>query len=192
MFNRDRRDAAADISGLLGQNLRAARKTRGYSLQALAGRSGVSRAMLGQIETGKSVPTVTVVCRIAAALEIPIHALIASGVATQPVIVRSGSAPPTGGEGLRTIAAPGRDEEPRFFEISLAPARSCDFPAAVQLSASLIVVRGRLQIDLGGPDAIEVADGDATFFDAARPFRVANVGAEPALAYLLLAPGRAF
>ena len=53
-----------------GRNLRRLRTRRGYSLDRLAKVSGVSRAMLGQIETGKSSPTLNVLAKIAAALEV--------------------------------------------------------------------------------------------------------------------------
>lgn len=191
--NRERRDVAADISRLIGQNVRAARKQQGYSLQTLAWRSGVSRAMLGQIETAKSVPTVTVMWRIAAALDVPINALLSNGASEPAVIVRAGYPSSPGPKGVRAIVAPGRDGEPRFFEIGLAAGQSDGLPAhAASLGASLIVVRGRLRIDFQGQDGIELADGDLSFFEALSPFTIANIGSEPALAYLALTPKRTF
>ncbi|MCP3398902.1 helix-turn-helix domain-containing protein [Bradyrhizobium sp. CCGB20] len=45
-----------DLPAILGRNLRRLRTSRGHSLERLAKQSGVSRAMLGQIETGKAFP----------------------------------------------------------------------------------------------------------------------------------------
>ncbi|MEK7879882.1 MAG: helix-turn-helix transcriptional regulator, partial [candidate division NC10 bacterium] len=54
----------------IGAQLRAARRARGLTLERLAERSGVSRAMLSKIERDERNPTVAVACRIAEALEI--------------------------------------------------------------------------------------------------------------------------
>lgn len=62
------RDAAEEITVQTGQNLRRIRTRRGYSLDRLAKIAGVSRAMLGQIETGKSSPTLSILSKIALAL----------------------------------------------------------------------------------------------------------------------------
>jgi transcriptional regulator with XRE-family HTH domain len=72
-----RPDTVDDISALTGMNLRRLRTRRGFSLDRLAKISGVSRAMLGQIETGKSSPTISILAKIAAALEVPCGSLIA-------------------------------------------------------------------------------------------------------------------
>src|SRR5262245_25571263 len=61
----------------VGVALRRVRAARGMSLEALARSSGVSRAMLSQIELGRSTPTIKVLWRIARALDIPFSALIA-------------------------------------------------------------------------------------------------------------------
>src|SRR3954467_14072950 len=47
-----------DIGPIVGRNLRRLRIQRGHSLERLAKLFGVRRAMLGQIELGRSVPTV--------------------------------------------------------------------------------------------------------------------------------------
>src|SRR5262245_3205339 len=67
---------AADLTPILGANLRRLRIRRGLSLERLAKASGVSRAMLGQIELGQSTPTINVVWKIARALAVPFSALI--------------------------------------------------------------------------------------------------------------------
>src|SRR4051812_8949451 len=45
-------DPTADLPSVLGKNLKRQRTRRGYSLERLAALSGVSRAMIGQIESG--------------------------------------------------------------------------------------------------------------------------------------------
>jgi DNA-binding XRE family transcriptional regulator len=50
-------DAASELSAAVGRDLRRIRTRQGLSLERLAKVSGVSRAMLGQMETGKSTPS---------------------------------------------------------------------------------------------------------------------------------------
>lgn len=67
-----------DVSEAVAANLRRIRKAKNYSLERLASLSGVSRAMIGQIETGRSSPTVALLAKIAAALGIDVSALLAT------------------------------------------------------------------------------------------------------------------
>src|SRR6185503_14817644 len=61
---------STDLAPVVGSNLRRLRTRRGLSLERLAQISGVSRAMLGQIELGQSAPTINVLWKIARALEV--------------------------------------------------------------------------------------------------------------------------
>ena len=90
----DRQEAAAGRRAtsrpVVGANLRRLRNQRGLSLERLAQISGVSRAMLGQIELGQSAPTINVLWKIASALEVPFSALISRA---GPVRARPSCAP---------------------------------------------------------------------------------------------------
>ncbi len=63
-------------SQTLRHNLVQLRREKRLSLERLAEYAGVSRSMLGQIETGRSVPTVDTAERIANGLKVPLHDLI--------------------------------------------------------------------------------------------------------------------
>ncbi len=65
-----------NIQKNIGTNLRNIRKSRGYSLDSTAEITGVSKAMLGQIERGESNPTVTTLWKIASGLKIPFSSLM--------------------------------------------------------------------------------------------------------------------
>src|SRR5271163_1808160 len=78
--------SSADIPGgnlgaVVGANLRRLRQQRGLSLDSLAKISGVSRAMLSQIEIGQSVPSINVGFKVARAFGLPFSALLASSAA---------------------------------------------------------------------------------------------------------------
>ena len=79
--------ASTKLSIVVGENLRQLRRKHGLSLEQLATKSGVSRAMLGQIETGKSAPTINLLGRIAEALKVSVPSLIANPGAGGTVIV---------------------------------------------------------------------------------------------------------
>lgn len=60
----------------IGAALRSERKKLGISLDEAAGRTGVSKTMLGQIERGESSPTLATVWKIAAGLHISMSTLL--------------------------------------------------------------------------------------------------------------------
>lgn len=59
------------------QRLKELRSARGFSLDELATRSGVSRAMLSKIERGVASPTIGLLCKITGALGVPLTRLVA-------------------------------------------------------------------------------------------------------------------
>src|SRR6201996_3431587 len=64
------------LEHLVGVNLARLRAERQLSLDALARASGVSRAMLAQIESARSVPSIKVLCKVAAALKVSVAAFL--------------------------------------------------------------------------------------------------------------------
>ena len=56
-------------------NLKRIRKSKNMSLDMLAERTGVSKSMLGQIERGKTNPTVSIAALLVAAADIVLHVL---------------------------------------------------------------------------------------------------------------------
>jgi len=70
--------ADVDVSPAhLGENLRTLRRTRGLSQQRAAALAGVPRATWATLESGSANPTLTVLVRVAAALQVRIEELIA-------------------------------------------------------------------------------------------------------------------
>ena len=70
-------DRSSALLTIISTNLRRMRTRQGHSLERLANLAGVSRAMLSQIETGKSVPTISLLLKVANALGVPIAAGVA-------------------------------------------------------------------------------------------------------------------
>ena len=88
----DRSAGDTNLTPVLGANLRRIRTKRGLSLERLAAESGVSRAMLSQIELGHSTPTINLLWKVATALDVPFSALISARDRTGFAVLRSGDA----------------------------------------------------------------------------------------------------
>src|SRR5262249_19422585 len=85
-------EAPACLTPVGGADLRRLRMKRGLSLERLARASGVSRAMLGQIELGQSTPTINVLWKIARALAVPFSALITNRAAGRTMVMAASRA----------------------------------------------------------------------------------------------------
>lgn len=179
----------------VASNLRRLRQQRGHSLETLARLSGVSRAMLGQIETGKSAPTINLLWKIAKALDVELGELISSPEPSPPVVLR--------GDQLRTSKLSDGRYETRIYaqpvctlsyeasELRIAPRHSEQFaPLAHGLHATLIVSQGTLIVTVGGAISETLESGDAILFDASRTHSISNEGDISATAYLIIAPLR--
>jgi transcriptional regulator with XRE-family HTH domain len=66
----------ADISGALARTVAGLRAERGWSLDALAARSGVSKGVLVAVEQGRSNPNLATLARIGDAFGVPVNRLL--------------------------------------------------------------------------------------------------------------------
>ncbi|OPJ59398.1 helix-turn-helix domain-containing protein [Clostridium oryzae] len=67
-----------DLNLLISANIKKIREEKKLSLDKLSELTGISKSMLGQIESGKSSPTVTTVSKIAYGLKIQVNTLIST------------------------------------------------------------------------------------------------------------------
>lgn len=188
------RDTSADLAPIVGKNLRRLRTQRGLSLERLAQASAVSRAMLGQVELGKSAPTINVLWKIARALHVTFATLIdpgAEGGAT--VLRRQDSKLLTSHDGRFTSRALFPFDEPRrveFYELRLAADAVESAPAHPPGTLeNLVVNAGHLGIDVGGKRH-ELAAGDSIQFQADVEHVYRNLGTSDAVVYLVMTYAR--
>src|SRR5215831_5396715 len=66
-----------DLDSRLGARIKLERERRGWSLTDLAGRSGVSRAMINKVERGEASPTASLLGRLSGAFGLTLSALLA-------------------------------------------------------------------------------------------------------------------
>ncbi|MFA5952920.1 MAG: helix-turn-helix transcriptional regulator [Hyphomicrobium sp.] len=166
-----------DVPAIVGTNLKRLRKAQGHSLERLSELSKVSRAMLGQIETGKSVPTISVLWKIADALGVPVSGLVAVDGAS-PLIVLNREQTPllSSSDGRFTrrplfVAGPARG--PEFYELNIAPGHAEKLePLADGSKQNLVVTTGVLVVTVGEEPPVTLSGGDVIVIDGgyARTF----------------------
>lgn len=181
---------ATDLAPVVGTNLRRLRTRRGLSLERLAQISGVSRAMLGQIELGQSAPTINVLWKIARALEVTFSALISARTQSGALVLRSSESKIlTSKDRSFSSRALFPFDEPRrveFYELRLAASAVEDADAHPPgTSENLVVTAGTVEIDVAG-DTHRLEAGDSILFEADTPHAYRNPGRAEAVMYLVM------
>lgn len=187
---KDARDIEHDLTPVVGANLKRLRVKRGLSLERLARASGVSRAMLGQIELGHSTPTINIVWKIARALTVPFSALISHRSRPRTAVLEAQRAKVlSSADGSFVSRALFPFDEPRnveFYELRLA-ARGIERAEAHPpgTTENLIVAAGVLQLRVD-TDQFMLRAGDAVYFEADVAHEYQNPGSTEALMYLVM------
>lgn len=179
-----------DLAPIVGANLRRLRTRRGLSLERLAQISGVSRAMLGQIELGQSAPTINVLWKIARALEVTFSALISARSQSGALVLRA--------QDSKILTSKDRSfssralfpfDEPRrveFYELRLGAGGVEDADAHPPgTTENLVVASGTVEIDVAG-DTHHLETGDSILFEADTPHAYRNPGKSEAVMYLVM------
>ena len=174
----------------IGRNLRRLRTRHGHSLERLAKLSGVSRGMLGQIEQGKSVPTISLLWKVARALGVPFSALNIDGESSASLILPADKAKLlTSQDGTFTSRALFPHDSARkveFYEIEIAPHAVEHADAhAPGTTENLIVTSGEVEVVVGSKTH-RLARKDAMFFQADAPHSYRNTGDVKAVIYLVM------
>ena len=183
-------DQQQDLAPVVGTNLRRLRLRRGLSLEKLSQRSGVSRAMLGQIELGQSAPTINVLWKIARALDVTFATLIQAREAGGTTVLKKAQAKVLTSQGghfssraLFPFDGPRRAE---FYELRLAAGSKepADAHAPGTLE-NLVVAEGSLDLVVG-KETHHLEAGDAIVFEADVTHTYANAGTKECVMYLVM------
>lgn len=188
---------AGEVSaGRLGARVRQLRKERQLTLEALAERSGVSRAMLSKIERGEKNPTLVVAARIAEGFGITLSRLVGMEERREVVVVPRSRRmvmrdPETGFE--RQLLSPSFGRRGVEFVRNVVPegSTSGEFPPHRKgVEEYIAVERGRLRAVLGGEEYL-LEEGDALYFEADVTHRFDNAGEGACSYYLVIDSGGA-
>jgi transcriptional regulator with XRE-family HTH domain len=169
------------VDKTIGSRLKELRVNAGLSLNELAARSGVSRAMIGRIERAESSATAALLGKLCAALDITLSAVI--GLSDRPPerLSRKADQPvwrdPETGYRRRHASA---QNAASGIEIMVV-----DLPAGARVSYSpwgrraytqqLLLLAGQLTVFVG-EKRFDLAEGDCLDFDVMRPVSFENSG----------------
>ncbi|MFG6178148.1 helix-turn-helix domain-containing protein [Halomonas sp. THAF12] len=176
-----------EISQHIAERLRTLRRAEAWSLERTARETGVSKAMLGQIERGESSPTVATLWKIASGFRVPFSSLFESE-ALAPDDGAAGAArqvaPTGGGDAAGMTAVPLFPFDSGLgFELLVgtlaAGAVSESAPHAPGVVEHLVVIEGELEVRVDGVWH-RLATGEGLRFAADRPHAYRNPGLEPA------------
>ncbi|KOR78287.1 XRE family transcriptional regulator [Bacillus sp. FJAT-21352] len=172
-------------------NVKNVRKSKSYTLEELAKKSGVSKSMLSQIERGDKNPTIHVASQIAEALDVTISSLLGEDPKRSVSIIRSSN---------RLIY---KDENTKFERHLLSPpANDIEFilnkippleetgifpPHKRGVEEYIYVLNGKLKVELGEESEIyTLEEGDSIYFEADIDHRFQNLSEEEECNYFLI------
>jgi transcriptional regulator with XRE-family HTH domain len=179
------------VSGRLGRRVRALRRERGLTLDGLARRSGVSRAMISKLERGEKNPTLVVAAKMAEGLGVSLSQVVGVEERREVVVIRRERRmvmrdPETGFE--RQLLSPSFGGRGIEFIRNVVPigSTSGEFPPHRRgVSEYVVVERGRLRALLG-TDEYFLERGDALYFEADVTHRFDNAGEGECSYYLVI------
>ncbi|MBX5484598.1 MAG: helix-turn-helix transcriptional regulator [Myxococcaceae bacterium] len=167
--------------------LKRIRTDRGWTLEELARRSGVSRAMLSQIEARKTNPTIAVLWKISTAFGMQFSALLGEQPGQDVTVLRRPElqvlSSADGAFVSRPLFPRNAERKAELYELRLKPGKRSDGPPHPPgTRENLVVVKGRLNVWVGGRKW-EVGEGDAIDFAADLPHAYENPGKVAFLGY---------
>ncbi len=170
----------------IGQKLKTLRMARSMSLDEAAALTGVSKPMLGQIERGQSIPTVTTLWKIATGLKTPLSFFL-EGQQAEYAIASPDQANVILGDGGKMRAYPLFTYDPvrsvETFYIEFDPGcRHCSDKHNDGVEEHIFVLRGALRLVLGDK-TIDVGERQAVRFRADIPHAYQNLSERACAVY---------
>ena len=164
-----------DTSLCVAQRLRTKRH---LSLDGLARACGVSRAMLAQIESGRSVPSIKVLCKIAKGLKVSVAAFLEDrafeGVEVLPAQQSKRLVSADGAFVSRALFPYDTARQSEFYEIRLrALGEEVSEGHGPGIQENLVVAQGVLEVSVNDERYL-LSTGDSILFYADQPHRYRN------------------
>jgi transcriptional regulator with XRE-family HTH domain len=180
-------ERGSELATMVGRKLHEFRLQRGLTLERLARLSGVSRAMLWQIEQARSAPTITVLARIAEALGVQVSAFLDLTTPAAAVVLRRADArilrAEHGAVSIRALSPATGSGRVTFHEVRLEPGamerRESHSDGTVE---NLVVSEGSVEVDVGSEVHL-LHPGDAIFLRSGAEHGYRNVAPGPVVIY---------
>ena len=173
-------DADTGLSSLIGRRVRSARIGRGWTLDDLAARSGVSRRMVVNVEQGVTNASIATLLRLSTALGVSLASLVDVPESTALAVSRTGEhhalwVGEHGGRGVLLTST----EPPNVVELwdwTLGPHDSYASEAHSAGTRELLhVLTGSVTMTVAD-ESVVLGVGDALWFAGDQPHTYANEG----------------
>jgi transcriptional regulator with XRE-family HTH domain len=177
-------------AGRLGTRVRELRRVRGLTLEALAERSSVSRAMLSKLERGEKNPTLVVTAKVAEGLGVDLSELLGIEERRRVVMMPGDRRPvmqdPRTGSERQLLSPAFGGQGAEFVRIAVPEgSTSGEFPPYRNgIEEYVFVEKGRLKAILGDEEYL-LKEGDALYFEADVAHRFDNAGEGECSYYLV-------
>jgi transcriptional regulator with XRE-family HTH domain len=171
------------VTAAVGRNVRSGRVRLGWTLDDLAGRSGVSKGMLVQVEQARTNPSIATICRLATALGTSVADLVDAAEAPATQVVRAGDGivlwrGANGGAGKLMVGS-GTSDQVELWDTTFAPGDALESePHAAGTRELLLIIDGELTLEVAGHDHL-LGPGDAVAFVADRQHAYRNRSKKP-------------
>jgi transcriptional regulator with XRE-family HTH domain len=172
-------ETASRLNHRIAERVRELRAAQGFSLDALAGKSGVSRSMISLIERGESSPTAVVLEKLATGLGVMLASLFdapaAAAQASNGPVARRDDQPqwqdPASGYVRRNVSPPGVPQPMQIVEVHFPPRGRVAFDTGardVRVHQQVWVLEGAIDITLG-VERHRLREGDCLAMQLDRP-----------------------
>ncbi|MEW6269370.1 MAG: XRE family transcriptional regulator [Thermodesulfobacteriota bacterium] len=188
--------AESGLNGRIAERVRELRAARGLSLEALAGRCGVSRSMISLVERAETSPTAVVLEKLAGGLGVTLAALFdpapGAGAASGPVARREEQPQwrdPASGYVRRNVSPPGVAQPMQIVEVHFPPGGRVAFDNAgrdVHVQQQVWVLDGAIDVTVG-TERHRLRAGDCLAMRLDRPTMFHNPTRKPTRYAVVLA-----
>ncbi|HKX61494.1 MAG TPA: XRE family transcriptional regulator [Verrucomicrobiae bacterium] len=182
--------AVESINRHLGARVKLLRSDRGWSLEALANASGVSRSMLSQIEREQANPTLAVTLRIAQAFGMTLGELLeVPGASSAVTVIRANDHAFHYRSDkfcrVRTLSPLNLEKDVEFYQVQLETGGALRSAAHFEGTREFLTVqKGQVRVESAG-DAEDLGPGDSASYRADVPHAIVNLGKGEAVVFLV-------
>ena len=170
----------------ISARLRELRAGQGLTLEALAERSGVSRAMISRVERGEASPTAQLLSRLCTALGQTLSAFFAMGESSDPLARRADQPvwrDPESGYRRRAVSPPGTPSRVEIVDVAFPPGARVAFPpetARAGMTQQVWLFAGIMELQMADGRVHRLEPGDCLYMSITEGHVFHNPGEEPA------------
>lgn len=171
----------SDIERRIAQRLGRLRAERGWSLDALAERTGISRATLSRLERGELSPTAAMLGKLCTTYGWTLSRLMAEAETRPPTLVpaseQSEWTDPESGYRRRVVSPPAAGLRGELVEVRMPAGATVSFDASPvpRLEHHLWMLEGSIALEVEGT-LFRLRPGDSLRYVLAGPTRFQNAG----------------